>query len=117
MLVPYDVCTIVIALWCNINNYCNNSRCVCKTCSEDLKRHSQSEQYVPRWKKTKRVCAVTSCTTNSAKVKNCKQLSVKEIQMVLKDTCGFSDDNEHSSDGVILCQHHYNKVYRAVPTN
>ena len=32
--------------------------------------------------------------------------------MILKDTCGFSDDNEHSSDGVlrILCQHHYNKT-------
>ena len=87
----------------------DNSRCVCKTCAEVLRRHGQTEQYVPRWKKSKRVCAVTTCTTNStkAKVTNCKLLSAKDIQTVLKGTCGFSDEsddnNECSSDGILLC--------------
>ena len=86
-----------------------------------MKRHGQSEQYVPRRKKTKREGAGTTCTIKDAKVTNCKLLSIEEIQIVLKDTCGFNDnpddDNECCSDGILLCQHHYNKVYRAVPSN
>ena len=98
------------------------SRCVCKTCTDDLKRYGPSEQYVPRWNRTLRVCAVATCRENSAKGKifNCKLLGIKEIQIVLKDTCGCNesdDDSECPSDGILLCQHHYNQVYRAVPSN
>lgn len=93
-----------------------NSRCVCKTCSDDLRWHGQSEQYVPRWR-SKRACAVTTCTTKNSKIMNCKLLNVNEIQKVLKDKCGFNDDGKCSSDGVLLCQHHYNQVYCTIPSN
>ena len=90
---------------------------MCKTCAEDIRRHVQDEYYVPRWNKVKQVCAVTSCTSKTVKVSNCKLLTTEGIQQVLGDTCGYKDDDEHASDGVPLCQHHYNEVYRSIPTN
>ena len=48
---------------------------------------------------------------------NCKLLSINEIQKVLKDKYGFNDGGECSSDGVLLCQLHYNQVYRTIPSN
>ena len=73
------------------------------------------EHYTPRWNRTVRQCVVTTCTTRKVKVSNCKLLSVTAIQQVLKDNCHI--DNGQCASGVLLCQHHYNQVYRSIPGN
>ena len=91
-------------------------RCVCKTCTADLKRQGNSEGYAPRWKRSKRLCTVSSCITKKDKVTNCKLLSVSAIQGILNDSCS-SIGGQGSSDGVLLCQQHYHQVYRSIPSN
>ena len=73
-----------------------------QTYTNDLKRHDQSEQYIPRWMTSKRACVVTSCTTKNSKITNYQLLNVNEIQKVLKDKRDFNDHGECSSDGVLL---------------
>ena len=91
-------------------------RCVCKTYAADLKRQGSKDGYAPRWNQTKRLCAVSFCITKKDRVNNCKLLSVSAIQEVLNDSCS-SKDGQGSSDGVLLCQQHYNQVYRSIPGN
>ena len=93
-----------------------NYRCVCKTCTDDLKRHGQSEQYVSRWR-SKRACAVSSCTTKNSKIMDLQAVECKRNSKGFKDKCSFNDDDECSSDGVLLCQLHYNQVYCTIPSD
>ena len=84
------------------------SSCVCKVCTDDIKRNMHNINYTPRWRKSKPTCKVIGCK-NKLGVKLCRVTDSASIAQLLKTKL------EDTRAGITLCTDHYNLVYRSLP--
>ena len=81
-------------------------RCVCKACSDDIKRHLGTSQYTPRWFKKDKKCAVPLCNSQE-RITACNLEVPTEVYLQLNITT-------QNTAPIKLCHQHYNKVHRLI---
>ena len=93
-----------------------NSDCICRTCSDDLKRNIGNTNYIPRWV-GKRQSGVSAVKYN---IKGCHQ-PYQGIKYCSLGTTGqliellYCEVGDLVPDkGILLCTIHYNEFFRAL---
>lgn len=81
----------------------NMTECICYSCSKQIKRNINKQNFTPRWRSksmTKSRCSIEGCTNDT--IKNTHLASCEEIEQVLDQTVTSFTVTDTTS--VALCQ-------------
>ena len=84
---------------------------VCQACRKDVTRALSDSSFVPRWTKTciERECSIKGC--NNIVFASLHKISTEQVHEVL---CSLNLETSLSATPVLLCKHHYHRVYNTL---